>query len=72
MSTNSNYRLAYKYAVLMEDSTECINVCTASRPINDPTYIEIDTLNFDYIGKFYIDGQWYEDAEGTIPWSPEA
>lgn len=72
MSTDSAYRLPFKYAVLQEGSTECVNVCTAARAINDPTYIEIDTLNFDYIGKHYINGAWYEDAAGTIPWSPEA
>jgi hypothetical protein len=28
-------------------------------PVNDP----------EYIGKYYINGNWYEDAEGTIPWT---
>ena len=64
--------LAYKYAVLADNSTECVDVCTTSYAVNDdPAYIPIATLNFDYIGKHYINGAWYEDAEGTIPWSPE-
>lgn len=27
-------------------------------PVNDP----------EYICKYYINGSWYEDAAGTIPW----
>lgn len=28
-------------------------------PVEDP----------EYIGKYYINGNWYVDAEGTIPWT---
>ena len=30
-------------------------------PVNDP----------EYIGKFYINGNWYLDAAGTTPWESE-
>ena len=33
-------------------------------------FISIPEYNEEYIFKYYINGAWYEDAEGTIPWSP--
>lgn len=71
MSTSSQYRLQYKYAVIDLETRQCYTVCTYTIFIDDPAFIEIDTLNFDYMDKYYIDGSWYEDEEGTIPWSPE-
>ena len=71
MSTSSQYRLQYKYAVIDLETRQCHTVCTSTHPYNDEAHIEIDTLNFDYMDKYYIDGSWYEDEEGTIPWSPE-
>lgn len=41
------------------DSSNCPGENWVAIPVNDP----------DYILKYYIDGNWYEDAEGTIPWT---
>lgn len=71
MSTFSQYRLQYKYAVIDLETRQCYNVFTSTHPYIDEEHIEIEHLNFDYMDKYYIDGSWYEDAEGTIPWSPE-
>lgn len=35
-------------------------------------YVAIPEYNEDYVFKYYINGSWYEDAEGTIPWTPAA
>lgn len=61
---------AYNYVEIDPETKMCIGFqsTTAERteteyffsvPVNDP----------EYIGKFYINGEWYEDAEGTIPWT---
>ena len=68
MSTN----LQYIYAQIDLTDNMCVGVLTTT--INregNPEYVEIDSLNEDYLGMYYIDGAWYEDAAGTIPWSPE-
>lgn len=70
---NENARLTYKYAKINLTTGECIGVITTIKTEyeNNPAYIPIPTLTDDYIFKYYINGAWYEDAEGTIPWSPE-
>lgn len=68
---NSNYRLKYKYAVIDLETRQCYNILTASYEIIQPDYIPLEVFSFDYDGKYYIDGAWYEDAAGTIPWAPE-
>lgn len=67
--------LEYWYAIIDTSSGECLGLETRTRLITqeqDPSYILIEGNIPEYEGKFYIDGQWYEDAAGTIPWSPEA
>ena len=62
--------LAYNYVEIDPETNMCIGFFTTSGeqtpaenvfqvPVNDP----------EYIGKYYINGNWYEDAEGTIPWT---
>lgn len=62
--------LAYNYAEIDPETNMCIGFMTTSHeetpreniipvPVNDP----------EYVGKYYINGNWYEDAEGTIPWT---
>ena len=63
-------RLAYNYAEI--DPTldnMCIGVHTYSYECTDPNWIEIPVLDPEYCFKYYINGAWYEDAEGTIPWT---
>ena len=31
--------------------------------------IEIPVYDKNYLMKYYINGAWYEDAAGTIPWT---
>lgn len=62
-------RLYFKYAEIDLETGECLGVMTSSHAINNPALIVIPVEDDDYIGKYYIDGAWYEDAEGTIPWT---
>lgn len=62
-------RLYYKYAEIDLDTGECIGIHTSTRPINNPAMIPIEVEDDEYYGKYYINGSWYEDAEGTIPWT---
>ena len=62
-------RLYYFYATIVVDTGECIGVRRTTQVINNPAVISIPVYDDEYIGKFYINGAWYEDAEGIIPWS---
>lgn len=61
-------RLYYKYAEIDIETGECLGVRTQTYVVNNPALIPIPVEDYDYIGKFYINGNWYEDAAGTIPW----
>ena len=67
---------AYAYAEIQDSDGLCIGVMTSSAPdCAGPTglgttYISIPDDNDGYFLKYYLNGSWYEDAEGTIPWSP--
>lgn len=68
---------AYNYAEVDDATHMCIGVMTCtdpdmagpSAPNSGTTYVEIPVYDEEYGFKFYIDGNWYEDAEGTIPWT---
>ena len=63
---------AYNYA-LIDETGYCYEVRSTSRNCDgEEGYISIPEYNNDYLEKYYINGAWYEDAAGTIPWSPEA
>lgn len=65
-------QLQYIYAQIDLTDNMCVGVLTTTIcRDDDPEFVEIDSLNEDYLFKYYIDGAWYEDAEGQIPWSPE-
>ena len=61
--------LAYNYAEIDPATNMCVGVYTSSHESSDPNWIEIPVEDPEYICKYYIDGNWYEDAEGTIPWT---
>lgn len=65
----STRRLQYNYATIDLETGECIACATYSYEIDDPAYIAIPRAYDVYVGKYYHDGSWYEDAEFTIPWS---
>ena len=67
--------LAYNYAEIDDATGMCIGVQTSSYPHlagptgSGTTYVEIPVYDEEYGFKYYIDGNWYEDPEGTIPWT---
>lgn len=67
---------AYAYAEIDDATHMCVGVVDTSSPdLAGPTgigstYVVIPEYNEDYVFKYYIDGVWYEDADGTIPYTP--
>lgn len=60
---------AYAYAEIDPETSMCIGVYTTSSPNPaGPNFVSIPVYDEEYIMKYYINGNWYEDAEGTIPW----
>ena len=63
-------RLAYKYAEIDPLDNMCIGVHTTSYDASgNPNWVEIPVYDEEYICKYYLNGSWYEDPEGTIPWT---
>ena len=66
---------AYNYAEVQDSDGLCLGVLSTSDPNQaGPTsmgtmYVSIPVNDPEYIFKYYINGNWYEDAEGTIPWT---
>lgn len=66
---------AYKFAEIDDATGMCVGVLTTTDPETagptglGTTYVEIPVYDEEYIMKYYINGNWYEDAEGTIPWT---
>lgn len=69
---------AYAYAEIDDASHLCIGLYTSTRsdeagPTNaGTTIISLPAYDDGYLMKYYIDGNWYEDAAGTIPWAPSS
>lgn len=59
---------AYNYAEIDPETNMCIGVTTQTTQADHPDFVEIPVFDEEYIMKYYIGGNWYEDAEGTIPW----
>ena len=62
-------RLHNFYAQIDVETGECIGVHRSTEIINNPAMVVIPVYDSNYYGKFYINGNWYEDAAGTIPWT---
>ena len=63
---------AYHYAEIDLETNMCIGVQTTTREIDVSRYpdlVEIPVYDEEYVLKYYINGNWYEDEEGTIPWT---
>lgn len=61
---------AYNYAQIDLATGMCIGVCSTSSP--NPAgenFVPIPVYDENYAFKYYINGNWYEDAAGTIPWT---
>lgn len=66
--------LIYNYAKVNVRTRRCSGVLTSDHEEESDNfyeYILLDHYDTSYMGKYYIDGLWYEDSAGTIPWSPE-
>lgn len=60
---------AYNYAVIDLATGLCTGVQTTTVDCSaEPSFIEIPVYDPEYCMKYYINGNWYEDAAGTIPW----
>ena len=64
----TEFRYYYKYAEIDVETGECIGIMTRTNAVNNPALIPIEVEDDNYIGKYYLNGAWYEDAAGTIPW----
>lgn len=64
---------AYNFAQIDPETNMCINVMTTTDALvgEEPDFVEIPVYDLEYLMKYYIDGEWYEDAAGTIPWQSE-
>ena len=62
--------LAYHYAEIDPVTNMCVGVqsTTATGTIAE-NFVEIPVYDLEYCFKYYINGNWYEDAAGTIPWT---
>lgn len=66
---------AYNYVEIEDGTGLCLGVVTSTDPDeagptgSGTTYVSVPVYDPDYLLKYYIDGNWYEDAEGTIPWT---
>lgn len=66
---------AYNFAEVQDSDGWCLGVMTTSNPDEEgptcmgTTYVPIPVYDEEYVFKYYINGNWYEDAEGTIPWT---
>lgn len=64
-----NYQ--YNYAEIDPDTNMCIGIQsrTLELTVLPANWVVIPVNDDGYMGKYYINGEWYEDAEGTIPWT---
>ena len=65
---------AYAYAEIDDVTHMCVGVMDTTNPdqagptMGGTTYVRIPVADPEYCFKYYLNGNWYEDAEGTIPW----
>ena len=61
---------AYNYAYVDPATNMCYEVRTTTNPAQGdvPGWVEIPVYDENYVMKYYINGNWYEDAAGTTPW----
>lgn len=61
---------AYNFAEIDPVTKMCICVDSTSDPeLPGENWVAIPVNDPEYLLKYYINGNWYEDAEGTIPWT---
>lgn len=64
---------AYNYAHIDLETGMCIGVYSCTNEDSNSDMIPIPVYDEEYALKYYnqANGQWYEDAEFTIPWQSE-
>lgn len=66
---------AYNFAEIEDATGLCLGVISTTDASEEgptsggTTYVAIPVYDEEYVFKYYINGNWYEDAEGTIPWT---
>lgn len=63
---------AYHFAQIDPATKMCIHVVTTSNYDGFaalPDFVELPVYDEEYLLKYYINGSWYEDPNGTIPWT---
>lgn len=61
---------AYNWAEIDPATNMCICVDSTTNPkCPGENWVAIPVNDGEYLMKYYINGNWYEDAEGTIPWT---
>ena len=62
---------AYNYALIDPSTNMCISMQSTTAEVEElaENWVEIPVNDPEYVGKYYINGAWYEDAAGTIPWT---
>lgn len=60
---------AYNYAQIDPVTNMCIGFKSCTYEDDSPDMVQVPVNDPEYMGKYYINGNWYEDAEGTIPWT---
>lgn len=66
---------AYNFAEVDDTTHMCVGVMTTTDASEEgptslgTTYVAIPVYDEEYCFKYYINGNWYEDAAGTIPWT---
>ena len=61
---------AYNYAEIDPTTGMCIGMfSTTAEQTESDIIVAIPVNDPEYICKYYINGNWYEDAEGSIPWT---
>ena len=62
-----NYQ--YNYAEIDPTTNMCIGMHSGTTDTDNPNFVSVPVYDEEYIFKYYINGAWYEDAAGTIPWT---
>lgn len=67
--------MAVNYAYAFAEIDPATNMCIQVIDTTDPGYreeenwVELEVCDPEYLFKYYINGSWYEDEAGTIPWT---
>lgn len=65
---NKEPRYYYNFAEIELDTRMCVGVHTGTNDQTSEVMIPIPVYDEEYAFKYYINGNWYEDPEGKIPW----